>query len=361
MMKPDNPVDKNKLRIGIVGLGSIAKLAHIPILVGFPDVEILAAAEKDEITGEVVAKKWKIPKIYSSYIEMYEDGHLDAVFICLPNFLHVPAVREALKNGIHVFCEKPMGLSSLDARDLVIMAKNNDCVLAVGYNQRMIKNYKDAKEIVASTRLGSILQIHGVHLNAGPYASWIPSSDWFFNDKFGVLYDTGPHLIDLIRFILSDNIVEISASGICTMESFKIYDNISGNFITENNSLGTFSIGWKEAVYSNSFEVHGTGGSVIVNPEEIQTRYWAYGDYERVIYHSDSIKKIFRSQLNQARGRTSTEDAYRDEDRAFIDAIRGHSTSIVSGEDGLRVLEVLDAIKTSIEQKKTVRITNHNI
>jgi UDP-N-acetylglucosamine 3-dehydrogenase len=360
-MKPDKPGEMNKMKIGIVGLGSIAKLAHIPTLAGFQDVEIIAAAEKDVSTGEAVAKKWKIPKIYPSYTEMYEDCHPDAVFICLPNFLHVPAAREALEHDIHVFCEKPMGLSSSDARDLVILAKNNNCILAVGYNQRMIKNYKDAKEIVASARLGSVLQMHGVALNAGPYASWIPSSDWFFNDKFGVLYDTGPHLIDLIRFILSDNITEISANGISTMESIQIYDNISGNFITENNALGTFSIGWKEAVNFNSIEVHGTGGSVIVNPAEIQTRYWAYGDYERVIHHSDSIRKIIRSQWNQAGGGTSTGNTYIEEDKAFINAVRGDSSSIVSGEDGLRVLEVLDAIKISIEQKKSVKISSYTV
>ena len=303
-MKPATPLGMNKLKIGIVGLGSIAKEAHIPVLANFPDIEIIAAAEKDAHTRETVGKKWKIPKMYSSYTEMYEDCHPDAVFICLPNFLHVPATREAFKHGIHVFCEKPMGLSSEDAQELVLSAKNNNCILAVGYNQRMNKNYKDAGEIVASARLGNVLQVHGVYLNTGPYASWIPSSDWFFNDKFGVLHDLGPHLIDLIRFILSDTIAEISATGICTMESFNIYDNISGSFITENNVLGTFSIGWKEAVNFNSIEVHGTGGSVIVNPAEIQTRHWAYGDYERVIYHSDAIRKIIRSQWNQARGGT---------------------------------------------------------
>ena len=351
----------NKLKIGIVGLGSIAKQVHLPALSTFADAEIVAAAEKDAHTGEVVGRKWKIPKIYSSFSEMYEDCSLDAVFICLPNFLHVPAIQEALNHGMHVFCEKPMGLSSADAQALVLSAKNNNCILAVGYNQRMNKNYREAREIVASRRLGNVLQVHGVYQNAGPYASWIPSSDWFFNDKFGVLYDSGPHLIDLFRFILSDTIVELSASGISTMGSFDIYDNISGNFITGNNALGTFSLGWKEAVNFNSIEVHGTGGSVIVNSQGVQEQYSSYSDYERLVHYGDSIRDIIRIQLNQVSGRTRPTDTYVEEDRAFIDTIKGHTTSIVSGEEGLRVLEILEAIKTSIEQKKTTRVTCHTV
>jgi UDP-N-acetylglucosamine 3-dehydrogenase len=360
-MKSDKPVDNFKLRIGVVGLGSIAKLVHIPTLAGFQDVEIIAAAEKDESTGEAIAKKWNIPKIYTSYNEMYEDSNPDAVFICLPNFLHVPAISEALIHGIHVFCEKPMGLSSEDAQELVISAKNNDCILAVGYNRRLSKNFKDAKGIVDSSRLGSILQTRCVFLNSGPYAGWIPNSDWFFNDKFGVLYDSGSHLIDLFRYILSDNILEVFASGLCSMEGFNVYDNISGSFITENSSLGTFNLGWKAAVNINSIEVHGTGGSVIVNSQELQELHGAYGEYERMIYNSNSIKNIFTSQLNQVKRRSRINNTYFEEDRAFIDAIRGNSTSIVSGEEGLRVLEVLDAIRSSIEQKKPVKVTYHKI
>jgi predicted dehydrogenase len=162
-----------------------------------------------------------------------------------------------------------------------------------------------------------------------------------------------------MRFILSDNIQEVFASGISTMESYDVYDNISGNFITEKNALGTFNIGWKTAVDFDSIEIHGTGGSIMVNSKEIQKRHSAYGVYEHFIHHGHSIKKIVGSQFNQAVGLTSSENTYLEEDRAFIDAIRGQNNSIVSGEDGMRVLEVLDAIKTSIDRKTPVKINYH--
>jgi len=71
----------------------------------------------------------------------------------------------------------------------------------------------EAADIVKSLRLGTILQAHGILVNAGPYGSWIPSSDWFFNDKYGVLYDSAPHLMSIMMHILSDQITEVSARG----------------------------------------------------------------------------------------------------------------------------------------------------
>ncbi|NQE53403.1 D-xylose 1-dehydrogenase (NADP(+)) 2 [ANME-1 cluster archaeon GoMg3.2] len=100
----------NKINIGIVGLGTIAKNMHVPILSTFEDVKIKAAAEVDVERRKKFAKKWDIPEVYEDYTKMYENADLDAVFVCLPNFLHYDAVMGALEHDFHVFCEKPMDL-----------------------------------------------------------------------------------------------------------------------------------------------------------------------------------------------------------------------------------------------------------
>ena len=99
---------------------------HIPVLSTFEDVDIISAAEVDVKRGEEFAKKWNISKVYGDYTEMYEDSDLNAVFICLPNFLHYKAVKSALEHDLHVFCEKPMGLSADDAFELVQMARKKN-------------------------------------------------------------------------------------------------------------------------------------------------------------------------------------------------------------------------------------------
>ena len=348
----------DKINIGIVGLGTIAKM-HIPVLSTFEDAVIKAAAEVDVKRGKDFAKKWNISEVYGDYTEMYEDSDLNAVFICLPNFLHYEAVKGALEHDLNVFCEKPMGLRADDAFELVQMAKKKNLVLAVGYNRRLEKNYEEATEIVKSLKLGNILQVHGVLVNPGPYAGWIPSSDWFFNDEYGVLYDSGPHLTDLMMHILSDQITELSARGTSTMQGLNVFDNITGIFKTEKGIIGSFNIGWLMAASYDSIQVHGTGGSVFANPLEVEIRHWSYGPLERVVDHLKSAKKIIGAQVGRKSGDKRPNETYFKEDRGFIDAVLNEGDPLVSGEDGIRVLEVLEGIKESLKSEKSVKVRKH--
>jgi len=345
-----------KINVGIVGLGTISKNVHIPILSTFEDVEIKAATEVDVKRGEETARKWKISKIYEDYDEMYSNYDLDAVFICTPSFLHYDAAKKALEHGIHVFCEKPMGLGSDDAFKLVNMARKKNLVLAVGYNKRLEKKYEEAGKIVKSLRLGNILQAHGVLVNAGPYASWIPSSDWFLNDKYGVLYDSTPHLVDLIMHILSDQIIDVLARGISTVHGLKVFDNIAGVFKTEKGVIGSFNVGWKIAAGYDSIQIHGTGGSVFANASEVEVRYGSYGPLESVAHHIKSAKKIIVAQIGRMSGDKRPSETYFRGDRAFIDAVLNGRDPLASGEDGLRVLRVLDAIKKSLDEERVVKV-----
>ena len=353
-----------KINIGIVGLGTIAKNMHIPVLSTFEDAEIKAAAEVNVKRGNEFAKKWDIAVVYEDYNKMYDNSDLDAVFICCPNFLHYEAVKRALEHNLHVFCEKPMGLRSDEAFELVKIARKKNLVLAVGYNRRLIKNYEEAANIVKSLRLGDILQAHGILVNAGPYAAWIPSSDWFFKDKYGVLYDSGPHLMDIMTHILSDQITEVSARGISTMHGLNVFDNIAGVFKTEKGAVGTFNVGWKMAANYDSIQVHGTGGSLLANPLEVEVRYKDYGPLERVADHIKLTKKIIGALIGTQTSRKSRgklpDETYIREDRAFIDAVLNGSDPLVSGEDGLRVLEVLEGIVESLESGNGVKIKYNN-
>jgi len=334
-----------KSTLASFGLGTIAKDMHVPVLSTFKDVVIKSVAEVDVKRGRDFAKKWNIPEVYGDYNEMYENSDLDAVFVCLPNFLHYDAVKSALEHDINVFCEKPMGLRAEDAFELVKIARKKDLVLAVGYNRRVEKNYEEAANIVKSLRLGDILQAHGILVNAGPYASWIPSSDWFFKDKYGVLYDSGPHRIDIMMHVLSDQITEVSARAISTMHGLNVFDNIAGVFKTEKGAVGTFNVGWKTAAGYDSIQVHGTGGSVFANPLEVEVRHGSYGSLEKVADHIKSAKKIVGSQVGRTSGDKRPNETYFKEDRAFVDAVLGGGNPLVSGEDGLRVLRCLKLSK----------------
>lgn len=350
-----------KVRLGIVGLGAIAKKAHLPALSTIPDIEIVAAAEVSPKTSKKMAAQWNIPAIYQDYNEMFQEAALDAAMICLPCGLHSRAVKSALMHDLHVFCEKPMGTTTGDALEIVKTAEKKDLILAVGYNRRLEKRYEEMARLVQSRSLGRVMQTYGILVHPGPYAGWIPSSDWFFADTYGVLADSGSHLMDLFRFILSDPIVSVYAEGVSTMYGVNVIDTVAGVFRTEQNSVGTFMFGWKVATTYDSVQVHGTGRSALASPMELELRHASYGSMERIADHISLAGKIARDQIAHARGGFGLGDTYVLEDRAFANAVLHHSPPVANGEDGLRTLEVLEAIQKSITTKSEVEVDFHPV
>lgn len=337
-----------KINIGIAGLGAISRV-HIPILQSFNDVAVKAASEVDTNVLRTTGNKYGIAGLYTDYNKMYEDAVLDAVFVCLPNSLHYEAAKNALENNLHVFCEKPVGTSTKHAKDLVQTARKRNLILSAGYNRRLGANYQQAAGIVRGGTLGKILHVHAVLVNPGPYIAWRPSTNWLISGKDGVLYDTGCHLFDLIMYVLNDRIVEISSEPMITT-GMDVIDNIAGIFKTEKGIVGTFSVGWRTAIIRDFIEIYGTGGSLFASPFEMDTFYGTCGPLDMISSKLCNIKRIIGILISRM-GKDNVDETYIREDRAFIDAIIHNKSPSVSGEDAIRVLEVLEMIKGSIFQK----------
>jgi len=348
-----------KISIGIVGLGTIAQTYHIPILSSFKDVRIEAVADTDARRREMVARKWNITKVYKSDIEMYENSNLDAVFACVPNFFHHSVVKNALKYHVHVFCEKPFGLSSDRAYEIARMAEQKS-ILTVGYNRRLEPNCQKAACITQSMRLGRIVQVQGTFLLRGPYIGYKPKSDWFFEERSGgALYDVGSHLFDVMIYVLSDKIAEVSARSLNVL-NLRTTDNIAGLFRTEGGSLGTFIIGWQAVRdYANPFiHIHGTGGSLSFDSNWFEEIHASYGPVEKVVAH---LKCAGRTISTYARDyRRKIDETYVVEDRAFVDSVRGKGRPFVLIDEAVHVLEVLEAIRDSVLKEKSCIVKHHS-
>src|SRR5437870_710816 len=100
-----------KLRVGIVGAGGIARMSHAPGWKHLADAEIVAVADVREDTARALAKEFNIPHVFTDYQELVKLD-LDAVDVCTPNQVHMPAVVAALETGKHVLCEKPLATST---------------------------------------------------------------------------------------------------------------------------------------------------------------------------------------------------------------------------------------------------------
>jgi len=102
---------KPAIRIGVVGAGAVAQVAHLPLLSKLRGAQLVALCDDDGVKARVLAERFEIPDVFTDIEDLFEFDELDAVVICTPNHLHEPHVLSALASKVHVLCERPLALT----------------------------------------------------------------------------------------------------------------------------------------------------------------------------------------------------------------------------------------------------------
>jgi predicted dehydrogenase len=318
-----------------------------------PDAVVKAGAEVNQYQAERTQQRFGIPKIYSLYQEMIQKEPLDAVYICLPSFLHYEATLAALTQGLHVYCEKPMGLSSEQALALVTEAERRGLVLMPGYNYHFDARFHRARRLIQEKRIGKILQIQGTIAKPGPYIGWDPKSDWYFDQRSGgLLYDLGSHLLDLLLYLTD---IEVDVKSICatartSLPGLPMPDNIVTIFRDCNDIVASLNLAWAARANLIMIQIHGTAGSIIVSEEYFEHRTPQGGGISRLATLLGNILEILSQRWNSIIRRQPSDTTYLDASRNFIEAIRGEASLLVSARDGVRIHRVLEAIRDYLDQ-----------
>lgn len=124
------------LKIGLIGLGEVAQLMHLPLLADDRRYEIAAGTDVSRSLTEYVAKRYSVPRTPGSAADLIADPDLDAVMILTPDFLHAPLLEAAIRAGKHVFIEKPAALTAAELEPIVALNRTNPRVVFVGYMRR---------------------------------------------------------------------------------------------------------------------------------------------------------------------------------------------------------------------------------
>lgn len=340
-----------KLRIGLIGLGGIATRAHLPALAAIPAVEVRAAAEVDSYQATRTQQRFGIPKLYDDYRDMLRQERLDAVYVCLPNALHYQAAAAALNRGMHVYCEKPVGLSAQEAETLADRAERTGLVLMPGYHLRFHKHFMRARDLLAARRLGRILQIQASAVYSGPYRGWDPKSDWHLNpNSGGPLYDWGSHVLDLLAYITNIDIEVISAMAQKSLPGLPLKDNIVAAFQAHKEIVGTLNLAWGTRGNLLMLQIHGSAGSLIVSDDYYEHRTPTGGGLNKLGVLLGNSQEMLASKASAVIRRKSSDGIYVKAASCFIDAIRGEVQIQSAKWDAVKVHRVLGAIATSVEQ-----------
>ncbi|WP_062351359.1 Gfo/Idh/MocA family protein [Bacillus kwashiorkori] len=338
-----------KLKVGVIGCGSIAKHRHLPEYEMNANVEIVAVCDIVPERAEQMAEKYNA-KAFTEYEELLKLEEIDAVSVCLPNYLHAPVSIAALNAGKHVLCEKPMATSREEAQAMIDAAKANDKKLMIAHNQRFVESHKLAKEIIDSGKLGKIYSFKTTFGHPGPEGWSVDGRDsWFFEKEkafIGALGDLGVHKADLIRYLLGEFTEVAAFVETNAKENTDVDDNAVVILRSNQGVIGQLSASWAYVTGDdNSTIIYGEKGILKL---EADPKYALIEQYTNGEVKNHELGKI---QTNEEGGQTTTHVIDH-----FVESILENKEPLITGEEGKKSLEIILAALESQEKKAVVRL-----
>lgn len=225
------------MKVAIVGAGSIAG-THVQVLQDLGH-EIVVAIGTDMSRTEKFVNKYGIKNASIDFNDALKDN-VDVVHICTPPTLHFEMVKDALNNGKHVVCEKPLTINPQEARELMKLANEKSLVNALNFNVRFHEACHSIKDTIQSEGFGDINVIHGSYLQKFHV---LPTDySWRYKEEVSgpmrATSEIGSHWVDLARFLTGLEIVEVSAN----MGNFNKKRYLKDNIMYENEIEGSEEI-----------------------------------------------------------------------------------------------------------------------
>ncbi len=336
----------DKVRVGIIGSG-IGGL-HATGLSKCADAQIAAICDIDRTRASKLAEDHSIPTVYTEYQELTSDKSVDAIVVATPNKFHAPMTIAALEAGKHVMCEKPLAMNAVEAAKVVEAGAKSGKVLMTGFNNRFRGDSQLLKKFIEDGELGEIyyaktgwVRRRCFHMLGG----------WFMQKDLsggGPLIDLGVHVLDLALWLMGNpKPVSVMGSSYAMLgpQFFKkkgmVYDveDLAAAFVKlENGATVVMEASWQSHVAKDEAytKLVGTEGGADLDPLRI---------YKDMFGSPVDIQP----QFDQVSGHEM-------EIRHFISCVKGESQCISTGEHGLHVMQVLDAIYESTRTGRSVDI-----
>jgi 1,5-anhydro-D-fructose reductase (1,5-anhydro-D-mannitol-forming) len=329
----------------VIGTGIFAANRIVPALSRVTGSRLMAVVSRDRARAAAFAEEHGVPRAYDDLEAAVRDPDVGFVWVATPHSLHLEPVLAAARAGKHVLCEKPLATSRADAREMIRACRRAGVQLGTGFQLRHHPLHKEVARLVQTGALGNVLAVEGEwSTRAGPPGT-VHIAPWRLDPALafaGQTTGTGIHVIDLLRFILRSEVVAVSAM-------LDVTPDPEGPLESRAVVLLRFASGVLATVRclrripwpANNLVVIGDAGRVasIHSVEEAaQGRLEAEGVDPEVI------------------GLPVGTDAYSLQVEAFVRAVQEDHEPSASGEDGLRLVEILDAILESAKTGRTVSL-----
>ncbi len=337
-ISPERPV-----RIGIVGVGGIAQVFHLPLIASMKEYTLVGLCDTEEFKLGQIAKKYKTHG-FVDVENMLHNCQPDVVLICTPTLSHLPISLTALHYGAHVIVEKPAAMNLTETIRLEEAARDSGLLVLVAMKHRFRNDVGILRKFIEGEELGSIWRVRAGWLRRrGAWAR----NDWLDQKMIsggGVLMDLGVELVDLVHWLLgAKKVIRISSYTHHSRLGRDVEDTVTCSMVYEDGATFHLDCSWglysEQDVAYTYFE--GTQGSAQLNPLIVyKTIQDALVNVSPV--HTVSVGELYRS-------------SFRRQLKHFNRALRGEEEPVSTIAEARQTMQLIDYIYKGAEECREIR------
>ncbi|MDA4111917.1 MAG: Gfo/Idh/MocA family oxidoreductase [Thaumarchaeota archaeon] len=349
---------KKKIGIGMIGTGNISDLHSV----GYRNndkAKIVAVADINASVAEQKRAVFGADRSYSDYSQLLKDETVDAVDICVPNFLHSTIAIAAAEAGKHVLVEKPMAITVKECEEMISAAKRNRVKLIVGHNQIFYPPHQETKRLIEAEIGRPILLLTRLH------NGFRQNKGWRADPKAvggGFFLEACVHRLYLSRYLMGE------PSKIFSRMTKIFPDTVAEDIVQvivdfENGVQGSLiaNEGGPFPLWDDRTEVIGSDGLIIVNGFEEQAiagsplMFYKNGKWTHYVKRGHPAT-VGDSPLGNLEIEADFPKTYANLTRHFVDCVYEDKKPDVTGEDGKRAIEMVQACYESAKLERPVSI-----
>ncbi len=349
-----------KIKFGLIGLGNMGT-QYLEIFAANKIENGICAAIADTNPERLGAAsdKYAIKDCYNSGDELIEKADVDAVIVAVPHYEHPALSIHALERGLNVLCEKPAGVYAKQVKEMNAAAEKSKGLFTLMYNQRTNPLYIKMRELTAIGEIGDIRRVNWIITNWFRTQFYYDSGSWratWRGEGGGLLINQCPHQLDLLQWI--SGMMPNKIHSFCHFgkwHDIETEDDVTFYFEFPNGATGTFVSSTADAPGTNRLEILGSRGRMICERDKLLIERSDKELSEFVMNSKDAFShpNITAEVFNQSNEKNAQHAGIINN---FANAILGTETLYVDGREGLKCVEIINAVLLSSWCERTVTL-----